>query len=1544
MKKSVDGTKAPEREFFQKPEREFVQTLCIMLFILSGCYFNLLSFPITLLIVIVWQYYRFVNLQQESLCSYLHRTLEMDKKKKIAQILRSKPSWIVDGVGKPYNTVPDWCTDKSFGGGSEMGETAEWLNLFFKGHWPQWSEAIEKNLRDGLDSSFELYKPSSLSHLITTTCELKNLQPKIISIHTWTNNEITAHNRLEPDEDKWLDASRTTIDIGLEIGSGDIDTGSALVVTAFLASTNSAIPFGLGNLHIRGMLRVEMYNFENQIPPFEEISICFVDLPLIEYSLKALSDVFNPAAWPGVKGKIRHGVREGLRSAMVWPVRLPISLVYDLVPKAEGILEIAILEAEDLINLADPEDYPDVYCKVEFGREDKYAGTKMVEEETVVVWHTLSPVWNTELIIHVKSSQHDEAPRLTVRNQNQWFPTVVMGECMLRKIKDMEPKRAYDEWLDLTLPRKKEKQGRIHVKYRWNDHPKIDDDIGAIPETQGVLNTKSPSTPSGNNASLRNISLSITGTAMNIGNSPELNRVKGAKSLQNILQKSSNNMGEEKSASPVSIQTKESENDEITQIVGGGSLIRDNVLSQNEVDMVDEIAQKWQDTFSGEDLVQWLVRSDYCSSKQQALRIGNKMLYMNALLATSPSSVPFKESASSCYIVHVSMRVRLELTRQKVPLLPELKRLLEEVDTETLLLDHVEGGKDHLATAAHMIGEGLAEPENVLSPMQDLLMRSFMGDNGKEKRESAHAQIKLALEEVVAILYSNESHVVSLSCKLLSKLCMSSAIRILFFETKIPESVLHMIKNKKTVSPQEGQLLSPKRRTQVASVSTNPECDVRSPVAQLVWLSSGGGYSSKWQSVRQNARRVLRRLVELSQDKVNLIMYKLNLSDLFALTEADATDVVRCAVHALAERALLADSPKVPQLLTWTRAGHMWRKTGLHRKWRRRWVIIKQGFYYEFDEFTRSDKFSRHASSNKVLHRVVNLAGCRTELDTLPGKEEERKRRLGKRLSFELVIPDNVHHSLYLCTDTDLETHMWNEVLQNVISIINGSRGCRGASDEFERSRKSIVKTSPLSKLSLVSNGEQGAKRNDSIHSKDSVDLNEESDENYSDSGNESENERRRSSSQSFRDFQSPNRGNSAKKKKKKKKMKKAKGQKGDGFFSKIKRAVGIEASRCKMLNVFRKEQLFREDIDDDFPTSLTRDKFEGVALRTNRKLRDLYAEGKLRGRLLQLINLTYSNDPSTCIHVARILSVLSKSYGGLPYSKHRSRLLPFICESINRAVLFYLSENKLNFGGVKYLARKHRVSMRWMSVSRLEAFEILAASIMAQGVANGLAPSAVPLDWPLLACEDTLLKRMRLYLQSPYKRVNKTNFGDGSDPLTEAYNDCQKEWEERGWSGKEEEENGTEPFDILKTEFLSPKRLKRGSKAFEDSEKNRILAAVEVLFVADRKVSLNVVRKHIQQEFNEGALNRHANAIKLHLKELVNGEFGPVENGSKEEKGGFESPVVRKRRESFLRSRGKLSGINATNRLKRKESLMHASNAAGEMFATMQMKPKPVE
>ena len=82
--------------------------------------------------------------------------------------------------------------------------------------------------------------------------------------------------------------------------------------------------------------------------------------------------------------------------------------------------------------------------------------------------------------------------------------------------------------------------------------------------------------------------------------------------------------------------------------------------------------------------------------------------------------------------------------------------------------------------------------------------------------------------------------------------------------------------------------------------------------------------------------------------------------------------------------------------------------------------------------------------------------------------------------------------------------------------------------------------------------------------------------------------------------------------------------------------AVGFEVAQCELLNISPKDRIQRKDLDAEYPTTSLDDEdaLGRIALQSNPHLVVLRREGKLKSRLLRVINLTFSNDPSTSIQV----------------------------------------------------------------------------------------------------------------------------------------------------------------------------------------------------------------------------------------------------------------------------------------------------------------------
>ena len=221
----------------------------------------------------------------------------------------------------------------------------------------------------------------------------------------------------------------------------------------------------------------------------------------------------------------------------------------------------------------------------------------------------------------------------------------------------------------------------------------------------------------------------------------------------------------------------------------------------------------------------------------------------------------FSDHQDHFYMVHVGMRIKLQrhaqLTQDVLDLLECAAADIDNEDNEAV------GGSDEDE-------EGKAQRHK-----RDALLLSS---------GTVQQQMEWVLVELVQMLYSNDHHVIPMACNTLARLCSSHKFKQL--------------------------LVSIHRRS--ASLSSDKRTGHTRPLARLVYLSTDGGAPNM--AVQNAVNRLIRRFCEHAGG-VNVLVYHLNLEDLFVLLECPVTDIQCMALNAVAKRGTFSADVRHTELL-----------------------------------------------------------------------------------------------------------------------------------------------------------------------------------------------------------------------------------------------------------------------------------------------------------------------------------------------------------------------------------------------------------------------------------------------------------------------------------------------------------------------------------------------------------------------------------------------------------------------------------------------------
>jgi len=176
--------------------------------------------------------------------------------------------------------------------------------------------------------------------------------------------------------------------------------------------------------------------------------------------------------------------------------------------------------------------------------------------------------------------------------------------------------------------------------------------------------------------------------------------------------------------------------------------------------------------------------------------------------------------------------------------------------------------------------------------------------------------------------------------------------------------------------------------------------------------------------------KLLEAICSTNRDGVSMLHTSADLDELFALTRALNTSTVQCATRALADRVARGLHPTAHSLLMPDKVGFLWRmssRLGM-RTWRMRWIMLKDGFLYEYK--------GRDGADAKNLRRKIYLAGCE-----ISNTDQVRD---GVN-SFKLIIP-NVDDSMVLSAVSKPATNKWYRELRYAIKEATSSRKKAGMS------------------------------------------------------------------------------------------------------------------------------------------------------------------------------------------------------------------------------------------------------------------------------------------------------------------------------------------------------------------------------------------------------------------------------------------------------------------------------------------------------------------
>ncbi len=265
--------------------------------------------------------------------------------------------------------LPHWFHD------SEV-ERVVWLNSILHKLWVPASGALNKIIEETVAPLLEKNKPAGVSRLGFSKATLGTIPIQVVGVRSLSSDDNCVTLDLEM---KWASDARFSFEVGRD--------KLPLVIT-------------LSKLRFSGHLRVELSPLVPVVPCFGAVSVCFMEKPYVDFSLK-LAGLDVMSLGPG-DANVSHAVGKAIKNiidTMMWlPKKMVIPVIEEVDikslsnPAPVGVLIVTMIGAQDL-KKADT-----------FGKSDPFVVLTLTEQtfKTKMIKNTLDPTWNEtfEILIH----------------------------------------------------------------------------------------------------------------------------------------------------------------------------------------------------------------------------------------------------------------------------------------------------------------------------------------------------------------------------------------------------------------------------------------------------------------------------------------------------------------------------------------------------------------------------------------------------------------------------------------------------------------------------------------------------------------------------------------------------------------------------------------------------------------------------------------------------------------------------------------------------------------------------------------------------------------------------------------------------------------------------------------------------------------------------------------------------------------------------------------------------------------------------------------
>ncbi len=273
--------------------------------------------------------------------------------------------------------LPHWFYD------SEV-ERVNWLNSILEQFWIPASKALNKIIEETVAPLLDENKPPGVSRLGFSKATLGTIPIQVVGIRALKSDDNCVTLDLEV---KWAADARFSFEVGRET--------LPLVIK-------------LSKLRFSGHLRVELSPLVPVVPCFGAVSVCFMEKPYVDFSLK-LAGLDVMSLGPGdanVSNAVGKVIKSIIETMMLFPKKMVIPMIDDVDikslsnPAPVGVLLVTINGARNL-RKADT-----------FGKSDPFVVLTLTEQtfQTKVIPKTLDPTWNEsfEILIHDPAVQQLE--------------------------------------------------------------------------------------------------------------------------------------------------------------------------------------------------------------------------------------------------------------------------------------------------------------------------------------------------------------------------------------------------------------------------------------------------------------------------------------------------------------------------------------------------------------------------------------------------------------------------------------------------------------------------------------------------------------------------------------------------------------------------------------------------------------------------------------------------------------------------------------------------------------------------------------------------------------------------------------------------------------------------------------------------------------------------------------------------------------------------------------------------------------------------------